>query len=61
MHDCSLSMLSDASKTRNTIIATNGNKYAAALKYLKQKDQVLRYSDITDMSLHYKNVNVLKP
>ena len=39
-HDCSLSMLSAASKARYTIITTNGNKYAATVKYLKQKDQV---------------------
>jgi hypothetical protein len=36
-------MISDASKARYTIIATNGNKYAAAFKYLKQKDQVFQY------------------
>lgn len=40
MQDCSLSMLSYVSKTRYTIIAINGNKYAATFKYLKQKDQV---------------------
>lgn len=43
VQDCSLTMLSYESKTRNTIIAINGNKYAATFKYLKQKDQVFRY------------------
>jgi hypothetical protein len=42
-HDLSLSVLLAESTARYTIIATNGNKYAATFKYLKQKDRVLWY------------------
>jgi hypothetical protein len=43
IHDFSLSVSSAESTARYTIIATNGNKYAATFKYLKQKKLVLSY------------------